>query len=237
MNENHDADPDAGERPAHHQRWPSRRAVLLAGAGALASAALPACGADRDPGPAGSGAQVPTTAPSGRSESSAATVAPTPECVDDDDATPSQTEGPYFKPSSPERADLRSGVSGSRLVLSGVVLTTACRPVAGALLDFWQADADGNYDNSGFRLRGHVFTDAQGRYRIDTVVPGLYPGRTRHLHVKAQARSGPVLTTQLYLPGEAQNSRDRLFRPECVITVTDAPEGGKAGTFTFVLGG
>jgi protocatechuate 3,4-dioxygenase beta subunit len=40
-----------------------------------------------------------------------------------------------------------------------VVLTRACRPVAGALGDLWHADAAGVYDNKGFRLRGHVFTD------------------------------------------------------------------------------
>src|SRR3712207_6926313 len=48
---------------------------------------------------------------------------------------------------------------------------TRCRPVAGALLDFWQADARGEYDNSGFRLRGHQFADSRGRYRLRTVVP------------------------------------------------------------------
>jgi protocatechuate 3,4-dioxygenase beta subunit len=119
-------------------------------------------------------------------------------------------------------------------VLSGTVVTTRCQPVARALLDFWQADGAGNYDNSGFRLRGHVFTDAEGRYRVETVVPGLYPGRTRHIHVKAQAPGGPVLTTQLYFPGEPQNARDRIFTEECLIRAQDAPDG-KAGDFTFVL--
>jgi len=58
--------------------------------------------------------------------------------------------------------------------------------VGGALLDFWQADAAGDYDNTGFRLRGHQFSGADGRFRLATVVPGLYPGRTRHIHVKVQ---------------------------------------------------
>src|SRR5262249_59582752 len=53
-----------------------------------------------------------------------------------------------------------------------------CRPLAGALLDFWQADDDGSYDNQGFRLRGHQFTDAQGRYLLSTIVPAAYAGRT-----------------------------------------------------------
>ena len=223
-----------------HSPGPSRRTVLLAGAGALASVALAACGGDGGEA-AGPEAQSPPTtgtAPaSGASAGSpATTLAPTPECVDADDVTPAQTEGPYFKPNSPERSDLRAGVSGTGLVLSGTVVTTTCRPVARALVDLWQADDSGDYDNAGFRLRGHVFTDDQGRYRFDTVVPGNYPGRTRHIHVKAQAPNGRVLTTQLYFPGEAQNARDGLFREECVIDLRDGA-GGKTGTFRFVLPG
>jgi protocatechuate 3,4-dioxygenase beta subunit len=103
-----------------------------------------------------------------------------------------------------------------------------------ALIDFWQADDRGNYDNDGYRLRGHQFTDGQGRYELTTVVPGVYPGRTRHIHVKVQAPDGPVLTTQLYFPGEAQNESDGIFQEECLIDVRDAAEG-KAGTFTFVV--
>ena len=220
-------------------RGPSRRTVLMAGAGALATAALAAC--SRGSETAGSGgatstAAAPPTTAAAAGAPAATTLTPTPECVDADDVTPAQTAGPYFKPNSPERSDLRAGVAGTRLLLSGTVVTTACRPVARALVDLWQADGEGEYDNVGFRLRGHVFTDDQGRYRFDTVMPGLYPSRTRHLHVKAQAPNGRVLTTQLYFPDEAQNARDRIFRQECTITLADAADG-KAGTFTFVLNG
>lgn len=216
-------------RPASGGGGHSRRTVLLAGAGAIASAALGACSGDGGSETAGSGAR--TAAPT---VAAPTPLAPTPECVDDDDVTPAQTEGPYFKPNSPERSDLRSGVGGSRLALSGTVVTTACAPVSRALVDLWQADGAGDYDNSGFRLRGHVFTDDQGRYQFDTVVPGLYPGRTRHIHVKAQAPNGRVLTTQLYFPGEAQNARDGLFREQCLMAVRDAADG-REGTFRFVL--
>ena len=116
---------------------------------------------------------------------------PTPACHDGDEATLPQTEGPYFKPSSPERIELfEDGMAGQPIELVGLVLTRACKPLAGALLDFWQADDKGHYDNSGFRLRGHQFTDAEGRYRLRSVVPGVYPGRTRHIHVKVQPRGG-----------------------------------------------
>jgi protocatechuate 3,4-dioxygenase beta subunit len=115
-----------------------------------------------------------------------------------------------------------------------MVLTRACRPVAGALVDLWHADADGDYDNDGFRCRGHVFADAQGRFRFRTIVPALYPGRTRHYHVKVQAPNRPVLTTQLYFPGEAGNRRDRIFRRELLMR-TAAAGDGLAARFDFVL--
>ena len=161
---------------------------------------------------------------------------PTPECPDDGDPTPSQSEGPFYTPNSPETATLaREGDKGTRLVLAGTVLTTACQPVSRALLDFWQADGDGTYDNAGYRFRGHQFTDAQGRYQLETVVPGLYSGRTRHLHVKVQPPAGRLLTTQLYFPGEPANERDGIFNPACVMDVRQTATGQEA-TFNFVVG-
>ena len=151
----------------------------------------------------------------------------------DDEPTSSNDEGPFFKPSSPERASLiQPGISGPKLVLSGNVLSTACAPIAGAVLDFWHCDAEGRYDNDGFILRGHVLTDKDGAFRLETITPGQYPGRTRHIHVKAAAHGGRVLTTQLYFPNEARNARDGLFRPDLVLAMGD---GGAAGSFDFVL--
>jgi protocatechuate 3,4-dioxygenase beta subunit len=160
----------------------------------------------------------------------------TPACHDGDEATLQQTEGPYFKPSSPERIELyEEGMAGQPIELVGLVLSRDCRPLAGALLDFWQADAKGQYDNSGFHLRGHQFTDAEGRYRLRSIVPGIYPGRTRHIHVKVQPAGGHVLTTQLYFPGEPQNRSDSLFRRQLLIR-TAKNAGWLAGRFDFVLG-
>jgi protocatechuate 3,4-dioxygenase beta subunit len=163
------------------------------------------------------------------------TLAPTPECDDDDEPTPRQTEGPFFTPKSPQRDSLlEPGMKGTRIVLTGRVFMRDCRPVSGALLDFWHADDAGEYDNEGYRLRGHLFTDAEGRYRLETIVPGLYPGRTRHYHLKVQAPRGRVLTTQLYFPGETRNGRDGIFRPELLMAVSDTKDG-KQGRFNFVL--
>src|SRR6185503_6690849 len=101
---------------------------------------------------------------------------PTPDCDDGDEPTEATTEGPFFTPNSPLRTSLlEKGVPGTPMVLSGHVVTRGCKPVAGALVDFWHADGDGEYDNAGFKCRGHQFTDDQGRYRLESVMPGLYP--------------------------------------------------------------
>jgi protocatechuate 3,4-dioxygenase beta subunit len=164
-------------------------------------------------------------------------LAPTPACVDDDDleATVPQTEGPFYTPDTPERQSLlEPGMAGTKLVVSGYVYDTACQPIPGALLDFWQADDAGVYDNTGYRLRGHQFADDEGRFVLETIVPGLYTGRTRHIHVKAQAPNQPVLTTQLYFPDEPANASDRIFDPALVMDVEDAADS-EVGFFTFVL--
>jgi protocatechuate 3,4-dioxygenase beta subunit len=160
---------------------------------------------------------------------------PTPACTDIDDVTPRQTEGPFYKPRSPERQSLLGpGMTGTPILLTGYVLSRRCQPIARALLDFWQADGQGQYDNEGYRCRGHQFTDEAGRYRLETVVPGLYPGRTRHFHLKVQAPNRPILTTQLYFPGEPRNARDGIFNPALLMAIQDTADGKVAG-FNFVL--
>jgi protocatechuate 3,4-dioxygenase beta subunit len=163
-------------------------------------------------------------------------LAATPMIADADDPTPPLTEGPYFKRSSPlRRSIVPRGAGGTGLTLAGRVLTTSGRPVAHALLDFWQADARGVYDNSGFRFRGHQFTDANGRFKLLSVVPGIYPGRTKHIHVKVQKPRGSVLTTQLFFPGVARNRTDSIFTAECLVQNWRVVKGRRLGRFDFVL--
>ena len=103
-----------------HVDSPTRRTVL--GAGAFAAGSLLGIGSGI--------AQAP--------------LPPTPECRDSDDVTLQQTEGPFFKPSSPERMELlETGMAGQPIELVGFVLSRGCKPLAGALLDFWQADDKG----------------------------------------------------------------------------------------------
>jgi protocatechuate 3,4-dioxygenase beta subunit len=162
-------------------------------------------------------------------------LAPTLACHDGDEPTARQSEGPFFKPSSPERSDLRErGAAGRNFELSGFVLTRGCRPLGGAVVDLWHADDKGEYDNTGFRYRGHVITASDGAFSFRTIVPAVYTGRTRHYHVKIQAPGSRLLTTQLYFPNEPANARDGLFSRELLMRVADANDG-LTGRFDFVL--
>ena len=144
--------------------------------------------------------------------------------------TPRQTEGPFFTPNSPKRVSLVEKGVKDVFVVTGLVLSPQCKPVANALVDLWHADENGEYDNRGFRYRGHQFTDAQGRYRFETIVPALYPGRARHYHVKVQAPGKRLLTTQLYFPNDPGNARDGLFTPALEMKLAKSQ-----GAFDFVV--
>ena len=146
-----------------------------------------------------------------------------------------QTAGPFFKPRSPEKINLREkDGKAPLLVVTGLVLSAQCKPVANALLDFWHADEFGDYDNKGYRYRGHQFTDAQGRWKLESIVPAEYPGRARHIHVNVQAPGRGILTTQLYFPGEPGNQRDGLFRPDLTVIVEKKAPAMQA-QYSFVV--
>jgi len=153
--------------------------------------------------------------------------------------TEDNIEGPFYKPGAPERAVLaESGMPGTRLTVSGRVLSTRGAPLAGALLDVWQTDAQGQYDNKGFRLRGKLHTDRSGNYRLETVLPRYYHAgkttRPSHIHVKVSAPGFPLLTTQLYFKGDPYNGSDPYVRTSLMLDPTDT-RSGKAARFDFVL--
>jgi protocatechuate 3,4-dioxygenase beta subunit len=150
--------------------------------------------------------------------------------------TASVEEGPYYKQGSPERKKIAApGIPGTGLTLSGRVFDTAGKPVARAWLDFWHADGEGNYDNAGFNLRGHQYTDKNGRYKLVTVRPHPYLTRAPHIHVKVRAAEGsPVITTQLYFPGEKRNKTDPIFESRTMMEVTDVA-GEQEAAFDFVV--
>jgi len=217
----------------------TRRAAVHTGVVGVAALAL---GGMSSPSAQAGGSPGGTVA-----EPNAAELALTPSCTDGDE-TPRNIEGPFFKRNSPLRTDLRTpGVSGVLLNLSGTVYDRHCRVVPGALLEFWQADARGAYDNSGYTLRGHQFTADTGSYTLATVLPRDYRNgrdrRTPHMHVKVQAARGPVLTTQLFFPDDTRaygldfarlNARDSFIDRRCTIALT-AITDGYDGVFDFAI--
>ena len=155
--------------------------------------------------------------------------------------TARDVEGPFYTPKTPKRRDIRdAGVSTGVLVLAGRVVDAQCRPIAGAVLDFWQTDHNGIYDNQGYRYRGHQYTDAQGRFELVTVRPHGYTAmsifRTPHIHVNVQGPDTSLLTTQLYLPdAEETNARDGGYRPSLAVRYTDQDRSARQAMFDFVL--
>jgi protocatechuate 3,4-dioxygenase beta subunit len=150
--------------------------------------------------------------------------------------TPTQIEGPYYKIGSPHRASLiEPGITGTPIRLTGRVLNERGTPIPGAVIDFWQSDGVGNYDMVGNLLRGHVFTNQDGTYSLETIVPACYePRQARHIHVKIQGVSRPY-TTQLYFSDDAPRVKDNYYMKELEVQVEDLPNGTKRGAYDFVI--
>ena len=153
--------------------------------------------------------------------------------------TENNWQGPFYKLGAPVRSVfLEKGMAGTPLTVTGRVFDTQGRPLKGALLDVWQADHTGSYDNTGFRLRGKLYTDDEGRYTLRTVKPLYYgePGdmRPAHIHVKASSGKSPILTTQLYFKGDPWMHRDAGVRPSLIMSPRRESEGLVA-KFDFVI--
>jgi protocatechuate 3,4-dioxygenase beta subunit len=145
-------------------------------------------------------------------------------------ATPPVALGPFYPSTRPADSDAdltqvagRSGrAQGTILYVTGRVLDTSGRPVGGAVLELWQANAFGRYlhprdsDSSGpldpdFQGYGTLRTAGDGAFRIKTIKPPPYSGRTPHIHFIV-ASGNARLTTQMFFEGEAGNERDGLYR-------------------------
>ncbi|MFG2288285.1 dioxygenase [Streptomyces sp. NPDC048595] len=217
----------------------SRRAFIKTTSAGVTSVAIGVTALAASTGPAAS-ATEPATARH-------LPLAVTPACSGHE--TPASIEGPLFKPRSPERSDVRTpGIRGVRLDLSGVVYDTSCTPLPETLIEFWQCDQNGDYDTSGFALRGHQYTDSRGGYLLRTIIPRDYWGRwgqrAPHIHTQVQSPGGPVLLTQLYFPDDTEaygrdfaalNAADRLLNRACTIGLTAQGEAHYTGAFDFVL--
>ena len=121
--------------------------------------------------------------------------------------TPEQTEGPYYIANEALRRNITDGRPGTPLQLRAfVVNASTCKPIKGAAVDIWHADAGGVYsgfgqgaDNRTF-MRGIQRTNAKGLALFRTVYPGWYQGRTVHIHVKVHLGGNVLHTGQLYFP-------------------------------------
>jgi protocatechuate 3,4-dioxygenase beta subunit len=176
--------------------------------------------------------------------------------------TPAQTSGPFYpaRRRRDENADLTQveghteSATGGRLTVEGTGYDTRNEPVEGALVEIWQACTSGRYDhpdddNSApldphFQYWGRVTTRADGRYGFKTILPGLYPGRTRHIHYRIVAPNVPTLVTQLYFAGEPRNATDGVYtslteRQQQLVTTTladDESGEGRYGRFDIWVG-
>ena len=169
--------------------------------------------------------------------------------------TGADAEGPFHVPDAPFRSRIVGrAATGVPLSLSGRVLANDCTtPVAGAVLDVWQADAGGCYSAVGggpcagtpsdpLGLRGKLRTDEAGRYSLQTVKPGGYEAdgdtRTPHIHVKIVVGDREVLTTQLDFADEPRNTQDSLASAPGAAArtiVLQAAGDGLRGEFDFVV--
>ena len=145
-------------------------------------------------------------------------------------ATPSNALGPFYPTAKPadSDADLTRVVGradraqGTILIVTGRVVDSRGKPIEGALIEVWQANAFGRYhhpsdsDASGpldpaFQGYGALRSASDGSFRITTIKPPPYGGRTPHIHFIAAA-GRTKLTTQMFFEGEAGNERDSLYR-------------------------
>jgi protocatechuate 3,4-dioxygenase beta subunit len=155
---------------------------------------------------------------------------PSPGCTEAD-LTPAVANVAGFKPGSPARTTLiEPGMTGSKIVIAGFVIGIKCGRVKGARLDFWHADPTGAIDQQGFRFRGHQLTDGEGKYRLETLMPGAAGTRAPAVHVRLTPPGQPPLLTRLFFPDEVKNGRDPQFVAKLAMK-----RAGDSLRFDFIL--
>jgi protocatechuate 3,4-dioxygenase beta subunit len=122
--------------------------------------------------------------------------------------TTADSLGPFYVAGAPERSK-----TGDGLRVEGAVRSTReCKALPGAKLEWWAANPRGEYDDGH---RATQVTDGEGRFRYVTDMPGKYPGRPVHLHVKVTAPGHKVLVTQVYpKPNQVTITQDLVLQPD-----------------------
>lgn len=154
--------------------------------------------------------------------------------------TPRDALGPFYKSGAPSQTELcaSSGGGSERLVVTGRVLGMPdCRPLPGALVEVWHADARGEYtlvtrgrkDDGHCLLRASIRTDREGRYAFNTVLPGEYPGRPRHIPYRVSHQGYTTLVTQLYF------ARERGVPDQLVVSAARNAQGVMQAAFDIAL--
>lgn len=154
------------------------------------------------------------------------------------DGTPTQTAGPFYPVVFPTDGDMdltfiqghQHSAKGLLVIVEGRIQGTDCNPVAGAIVEIWQATASGRYNDDrdsnpaprddDFQGWGRVVTGVDGKFRFKTIKPGAYPTdpsnptgwiRPPHIHFQVTAPGAPRLVTQQYFAGEPLNDKDEIL--------------------------
>lgn len=157
--------------------------------------------------------------------------------------------GPYYRPGAPFRGKITPPAEpGQLLVIRGRVWGhDTKKPLPGAVLDIWQANDKGHYDHEVqladapkelFKYRSRVTADESGFYEFETIHPGYYGQRTRHIHYLVQHPGYRKLITQLYFKGDPRNKTDGLFRQSLAVEIATSQCGDtvvELGHFDIVL--
>jgi protocatechuate 3,4-dioxygenase beta subunit len=150
--------------------------------------------------------------------------------------TASDAEGPFYKKGAPSRSIIES--DGDPITIEGKILTgeECTKPVAGAIIDVWHCNNDGEYDMKGYQGRGQVTSDKNGYYTFTTILPPPYGSRPRHIHFKVHAEGFSELTTQLYFEGDPNIKNDFARNAEKGrITKLTMNNGLKKGQFNIYI--
>jgi len=162
--------------------------------------------------------------------------------------TTDDIQGPFYLPGAPTTTIIADvGEPGVRLFISGTVLSSDCQtPIPNAMIEVWQANDAAEYDNSAnFELRGILYSDANGHYTYETIMPGPYLNgnqfRPQHIHYKVSKVGFPTLVTQLYFEGDQYIPNDPwASQPDAelrIIPLNTIGSNELEGVFDIVMDG